>query len=120
LATTLLACDRDPVAAPEPVRFALDAERAADFAAALEDQEVRVVPYFVRSGADLEGALEAVGGALGARSTDDLERALDAVDAFLDELATGPDAIGIAPDLDAVRLVVLQARLLLDRPPSGA
>jgi hypothetical protein len=102
--------------APQPP--ALTSESAAAFAAALEDGRLRIMPGLGDTPVveRLRYALDALSGALDGRDGRALDEALRRTRAAVDALDDrGVEAAAaMAPDLDAVRLILAVAQTLLD------
>jgi predicted ArsR family transcriptional regulator len=95
--------------------FALTREASASFASALEDVRLRILPALSDdSGGDsLNQALDAVGHALLTKETTALRNALLQAETAMVELSEDEAYDALAPDLEAVRLILVAARELL-------
>ncbi|HEX5970687.1 MAG TPA: hypothetical protein VFY85_02105 [Gemmatimonadaceae bacterium] len=105
-----------PSAAPSsPATFTLSATDSAAFLSAVEDIRLRIVPTLgetERTGA-LRNALERVGDAVATRDRSALMSAVATSEQALAALAhASNEDTGESADLDAVRLVLLQANAL--------
>jgi hypothetical protein len=120
----------DAVAAAHAT-LTLSAEDSAAFVGALADLRMRVEPTLgtTRAVETLNDALTQVGAALTTRNRSALEAAISGSEQALMELASAPEDASDRPteprvadqELDAVRLVLLQARAALEPPVvSGA
>ena len=105
-----------PSAAPSPpATFTLTATDSAAFLSAVEDIRLRIVPTLgeTERAAALRNALARVGDAVATRDRTTLMSALAMSERALAELAhASAEQTGESADLDAVRLVLLQANEL--------
>jgi len=100
---------------PDSVSFSLTAADSAAFLSAVEDIQLRIVPTLGASdgATTLHSALARVGAAVATRDRSALESAVTMSEHALASLAqASDDDVGESADLDAVRLVLLQARAL--------
>ena len=123
-AAGVVACgDNHPTAPhalpPDPVAFSLTAKDSAAFLSAVQDIQLRIVPTLAESddASTLRTALTRVGDAVATRDRAALESAVAMSEHALASLAQASDAdVGESADLDAVRLVLIQAKALSSAP----
>lgn len=115
---------RPPEADAPTARLQLAPAEAAGFAATLEDARTRLLPALGEApeAAALGQALDALAAALAARDPAALVQALERSDAALAGLAAAEAerAAALAADLEAVRLIVAEARPLPARVAPAA
>jgi hypothetical protein len=107
-------------ATPDPIAFSLTARDSAAFLSAVEDIQLRIVPALTASddGTSLRAALARVGEAVATRDRAALESAVAMSEHALASLAHASDGdVGESADIDAVRLVLIQARALSEPSP---
>jgi hypothetical protein len=127
LAAGALACgDRSPTESrPETVtvRFALSTESAQAFDLAIDDVRERVLPALTAAAAPelMAGLLDEMSSSIAARDQHALRRVLTRVERTLAGLAVDDEtAAAIDVELDAIRLILEEARPLATGAPAAA
>jgi hypothetical protein len=123
-AAGVVACgDNHPTAPhalpPDPTAFSLTAKDSAAFLSAVKDIQLRIVPALTASddATSLRTALTRVGEAVATRDRAALEDAVAMSEHALASIAgASDDDVGESADLDAVRLVLIQAKALSSAP----